>query len=207
MDAAGLMNPCLVIRGIRDYADSHKNKRWQPYAAGTAAAYAKELLLVIPAADVVDTGEQKRTFYIPFLQNRQFVGRIAELNRLKQKLVVNKDCQKVAISGLGGIGKTQVTLQFAYSVKEDHPKISIFGIQAMSMETFEQRCMEIARALGIHQIQESEEDVKMLVRRRLCAKSAGKWLLIVDNADDLDLPRGVEQTEGLLAYSRRDMEA
>lgn len=57
MEAAGLMNsfPCLVIRGICDYADSHKNKRWQPYAAGTAAAYAKELLLVIPAADVVKT--------------------------------------------------------------------------------------------------------------------------------------------------------
>lgn len=40
--------PCLVIRGICDYADSHKNKMWQPYAAATAAAYAKELLLVIP---------------------------------------------------------------------------------------------------------------------------------------------------------------
>lgn len=47
MEAAGLMNffPCLVIRGICDYADSHKNKSWQPYAAATAAAYAKELLL------------------------------------------------------------------------------------------------------------------------------------------------------------------
>lgn len=57
MEAAGLMNsfPCLVIRGICDYADSHKNKKWQPYAAATAAAYAKELLLVIPAADVAKT--------------------------------------------------------------------------------------------------------------------------------------------------------
>jgi nucleoside phosphorylase len=54
MEAAGLMNsfPCLVIRGICDYADSHKNKRWQAYAAGVAAAYAKEVLSVIPAADV-----------------------------------------------------------------------------------------------------------------------------------------------------------
>jgi nucleoside phosphorylase len=54
-EAAGLMNsfPCLVVRGICDYADSHKNKRWQAYAAGTAAAYAKELLLVVPAADVI----------------------------------------------------------------------------------------------------------------------------------------------------------
>ncbi|KAJ0417674.1 ankyrin repeat-containing domain protein [Aspergillus carlsbadensis] len=46
MEAAGLMNnfPCLVIRGICDYADSHKNKEWQGYAAMTAAAYAKDLL-------------------------------------------------------------------------------------------------------------------------------------------------------------------
>lgn len=56
MEAAGLMNsfPCLVIRGICDYADSHKNKRWQPYAAATAAAYAKEVLSVIPAAELDD---------------------------------------------------------------------------------------------------------------------------------------------------------
>ncbi|KAL3472847.1 purine and uridine phosphorylase [Aspergillus californicus] len=54
MEAAGLMNsfPCLVIRGICDYADSHKNKRWQPYASATAAACAKEILSVIPAAVV-----------------------------------------------------------------------------------------------------------------------------------------------------------
>jgi nucleoside phosphorylase len=50
MEAAGLMDAfhCLVIRGICDYADSHKNKVWQPYAAATAAAYAKELLYTIP---------------------------------------------------------------------------------------------------------------------------------------------------------------
>ena len=49
MEAAGLMDsfPCLVIRGICDYADSHKNSKWQPYAAATAAAYAKDLLLEI----------------------------------------------------------------------------------------------------------------------------------------------------------------
>ncbi|KAF2678090.1 purine and uridine phosphorylase [Lentithecium fluviatile CBS 122367] len=54
MEAAGVMeeHPCIVIRGICDYADSHKNKGWQNYAAATAAACAKELLLMVPAADV-----------------------------------------------------------------------------------------------------------------------------------------------------------
>ncbi|KAL7755260.1 hypothetical protein ACKLNR_015017 [Fusarium oxysporum f. sp. zingiberi] len=50
MEAAGVMDtfPCLVIRGICDYSDSHKNKGWQEYAALVAAAYAKELLTSIP---------------------------------------------------------------------------------------------------------------------------------------------------------------
>lgn len=54
MEAAGLMNdfPCLVIRGICDYADAHKNKAWQEHAAAVAAAYAKELLMVIPVQEV-----------------------------------------------------------------------------------------------------------------------------------------------------------
>ncbi|GJN78789.1 hypothetical protein PLIIFM63780_002298 [Purpureocillium lilacinum] len=57
MEAAGLMNhfPCLVIRGICDYADSHKNDRWQRYASATAAAYAKELLAFVPAKQLQAT--------------------------------------------------------------------------------------------------------------------------------------------------------
>ncbi|KAF7504245.1 hypothetical protein GJ744_002567 [Endocarpon pusillum] len=65
MEAAGLMDgfPCLVIRGICDYADEFKNDAWHRYAATTAAAYAKEFLLYIspqqvhesqPAREVVD---------------------------------------------------------------------------------------------------------------------------------------------------------
>jgi nucleoside phosphorylase len=48
-EATGLMNhfPCLVIRGICDYADTHKNDKWQGHAAMTAAAYAKDLLCQI----------------------------------------------------------------------------------------------------------------------------------------------------------------
>ncbi|RHZ48411.1 uncharacterized protein CDV56_105659 [Aspergillus thermomutatus] len=54
MEAAGLMNyfPCLVIRGICDYADSYKNDQWQRYASATAAAYAKKLLAYVPVAEL-----------------------------------------------------------------------------------------------------------------------------------------------------------
>ncbi|KAL5591167.1 hypothetical protein FOBRF1_014724 [Fusarium oxysporum] len=51
MEAAGLMDvlPCLPIRGICDYSDSHKAKDWQKYAAAVAAAYATEFLEALPA--------------------------------------------------------------------------------------------------------------------------------------------------------------
>ncbi|KAJ5936883.1 hypothetical protein N7466_003333 [Penicillium verhagenii] len=54
MEAAGLMNnfPCLVIRGVCDYADSHKNKDWQEYAAAVAAGLAKELLGYVQPSDI-----------------------------------------------------------------------------------------------------------------------------------------------------------
>lgn len=57
MEAAGLMDnfPCLVIRGICDYTDSHKNKEWQGYMVAMAAAFTKELLLVVLVSSVKST--------------------------------------------------------------------------------------------------------------------------------------------------------
>jgi nucleoside phosphorylase len=54
MEAAGLMTdfPCIVVRGICDYADAHKNDMWQEYAAITAAAFTKELLSVVKPVEV-----------------------------------------------------------------------------------------------------------------------------------------------------------
>lgn len=54
-EAAGLMNdfPCIAVRGICDYADSHKNNAWQEYAAAVAAATTKEILLLVPEQDLV----------------------------------------------------------------------------------------------------------------------------------------------------------
>lgn len=54
MAAAGVMDeiPCLVIRGICDYCDTHKQDGWHYYAAAVAAAYMKTILLKIPGEGV-----------------------------------------------------------------------------------------------------------------------------------------------------------
>lgn len=71
MEAAGLHDfPCLVIRGICDYSDSHKNKAWQRYSAAAAAAYAKELLSVISTQQRRDTETTYPTTSRALLQSR-----------------------------------------------------------------------------------------------------------------------------------------
>lgn len=59
MEAAGVVNtlPCLVIRGICDYCDSHKNKEWQRYAAMAAALCTKDFFDIIPAAEASEVAE------------------------------------------------------------------------------------------------------------------------------------------------------
>jgi len=63
MEAAGIMDeiPCLVVRGICDYADTHKQDGWHYYAAAVAAAYSKAILLKVHGQDVEDTRSMKET--------------------------------------------------------------------------------------------------------------------------------------------------
>ncbi|PVH93672.1 TPR-like protein [Periconia macrospinosa] len=192
-------------------AQQVQNKALQPHAAGAAAAYA-EVPIAIPPTDVAKTrtaeevirSTSKRvitpTYYIPFTKNRYFVGRKAELDALKQKLMVSHECQKMTVVGLGGTGKTQVALQFAYIVKETWPECSILWVPALSFESFEQACVDIARELHIPQEAGGEEDVKELVRQHLSSARAGRWLLVLDNADDSDILFGTAGSGGIVDY-------
>ena len=60
--------------------------------------------------------------------------------------------------------------------------------------------MGIARALRIPQAVGEEEDAKELIRQYLSASRAGRWLLVVDNADDADIFLGTEQSKGIVDY-------
>lgn len=106
MEAAGLMNqlPTLVIRGICDYCDSHKNKLWQGYAALTAAAYAKLLLSVIPETQSIRSQAlQQGLSMVPF----DWSPRIEEQNRES----ANLEQLRLVPQGLRGIRQTSITLQ------------------------------------------------------------------------------------------------
>ncbi|RBR12844.1 hypothetical protein FVER53590_30333 [Fusarium verticillioides] len=87
MEAAGLMNqfPCLVIRGICDYADSYKNKKWQGYAALTAAVFAKDLIMTISPEEVESQNTLKYTVEI-IKQDLKNLATVVEENEKKEIL-------------------------------------------------------------------------------------------------------------------------
>src|ERR1700733_13390795 len=99
-------------------------------------------------------------YSIPFPRNRRFVGRGAVLEELEQILFINKESQHIALVGLGGIGKTQIAVEFAYRVKAGWPKYSIFWMPALSMESMEQACGDIAKIRRVPQAADDKEDMK-----------------------------------------------
>lgn len=103
MEAAGLTSefPSLVIRGVCDYSDSHKNKQWQEYASVTAAAYAKELLSIMQGPVEIKRCAEAPCFMVPFFQTPTFVGREDMLKKIAEELAAK---HPVILAGIGGVG-------------------------------------------------------------------------------------------------------
>lgn len=135
-------------------------------------------------------------YYIGLTKNTRFTGRTSILEMLEEKFFGEESCQKAALVGLGGVGKTQIALRFVYETKKKRPDYSIFWVPVLSEESAERAYTEIAKKLGL-QKSHQDDDVKDLVCQYLSSDEAGKWLFVVDNADDEDLMTGSADKSGL----------
>ncbi|CAH0017149.1 unnamed protein product [Clonostachys rhizophaga] len=134
--------------------------------------------------------KSKRHFLVPFGQNEGFVGREKTVNWLLERIPPStrlNDCQRTAIEGLGGTGKTQIALEAAYRLRDKYSDCSVFWVPVLSITTFENAYREIGDALQVPGIQDEKADIKELVRRALNHERCGEWLLILDNLDDIEL--------------------
>jgi hypothetical protein len=122
---------------------------------------------------------------VPFGRNPRFVGREDEITKLDRLIRQENGPTKIAICGLGGVGKTQVALELAYRTRDRDCESSIFWIPCMSHESVEQAYISIAQMVGIQDVKPTE--VKDQVKTYLSHKSNGKWILIFDNADNMDM--------------------
>ena len=133
---------------------------------------------------------QERLSNIPYARNPLFTGRENVLTRLSGALKASK---AAAISGLGGIGKTQTAVEYAYCYRDDYD--TILWVKAESLESINSDFVTIAHLLNLPEKQEQEQHRIIEAVKRWLKNHSG-WLLVLDNADDLEMVRAFLPTDG-----------
>lgn len=105
---------------------------------------------------------------IPFERNSRFTGREFQLKQLWELFSqTGNQTKKIAITGLGGIGKTQLVLELVHQIKEKHKTCSVIWIPVTNMESLHQAYMNVARQLSIPNLEDNKTDIKLLVQKHL----------------------------------------
>ncbi|KAK0722523.1 hypothetical protein B0T26DRAFT_851375 [Lasiosphaeria miniovina] len=205
MEGAGVWDsfPCMaVIKGVCDYADSHKAKAWQRYAAATAAACMRAFLdYWVPSLPGIKA-LTIAVVLVPYPKNDMFTGRSSILKKLQRQLFNSASQSRIALFGLGGIGlvylatfldysnqyrKTQIALEYSYWLRKTYTEISVFWVHASNTERFRQAYASIAQECQVPGYNDPKMDMLLLVKKWLEKEDCGRWLMIIDNADDTEV--------------------
>src|SRR5215471_10847069 len=140
---------------------------------------------------IQDSGDQQLStsnFVVPFEQNRWFTGRKVFLETLKQKLVDQIYNHRVALYGMGGIGKTQVALEYVYTNRTTYQRI--YWLTAVDQASLLSGYQKIAKEAGLKLgVDMNPIEVSETVRRWLHQQQS--WLIVIDNLDDMDVINGL----------------
>jgi hypothetical protein len=83
--------------------------------------------------------------------------------------------------------KSQIAIEFCYTWKYRYPDSHVFWVHASTFDRFEQAYRDIAKEISIPGTEDPQNDTLIIVRDWLDKPENGSWLLVLDNADDLDL--------------------
>jgi tetratricopeptide (TPR) repeat protein len=130
-------------------------------------------------------------FLVPYEENRHFVGRRELLQLLREALCEVTEKQynhRVALYGLGGVGKTQTALAYVYSKKEKYD--GIYWINAVSEASLLSSFQEIGKRAGCLETVSDTESVDVAKAVLLWLRQQESWLVIFDNLDDITIIDG-----------------
>lgn len=126
-------------------------------------------------------------YHVPHSRNVLFTGRDDVLQQLHDRFSTATQIaltQSQAISGLGGIGKTQIAVEYAYRYQSEYS--FIFWVRADTPDTLRTDFLMIADLLHLPERGEQDQQIIVTAVKRWLAGHSD-WLLIMDNTDDFDL--------------------
>ncbi|RKL05191.1 hypothetical protein BFJ70_g17144 [Fusarium oxysporum] len=144
-------------------------------------------------------------FNVPFDRDPDFVDRPDITTWLQRQYAGSTS--RMALVGMGGFGKSQVAIQFAHHIHNESPQSSVYWVHASSRARFEEGYQSIAERLQLPRRNDPDIDVLGLVCDWLQMEEAGSWLMILDNADDVDLFYPANIGEGKAATGPVDKNA
>ncbi|KAL9114581.1 MAG: hypothetical protein Q9187_007434, partial [Circinaria calcarea] len=129
-------------------------------------------------------GKETTLFLVPFNRDNHFVGREDIISDIDEKLETE---QRVALTGIGGVGKSQIAIEYCYRYRSKHPNRSIFWVHASTFERFDQAYKDIARRLNLPGWNDPKINTLQVVSDWLIDENRSYWLIVLDNADDADM--------------------
>ena len=146
-----------------------------PTLGSAVAMPAREPLSPLPTLQRKQ--DLQTTWLVPYPRNPFFTGREKILSDLRQSLTKHK---RAALSGLGGLGKTQTAIEYAYRHRAEYK--AVFFVKSETRETLIADFVNIAVALNLPSAQAQQQEAAVAEVKRWLETSFG-WLLILDNAD------------------------
>ncbi|KAF2731975.1 hypothetical protein EJ04DRAFT_352484, partial [Polyplosphaeria fusca] len=122
---------------------------------------------------------------VPFAPDPDFVDRPETIAWVRDKCA--GPGARAALVGLGGTGKSQLAIQYAHSVRDAEPHTFVFWVHAGTQARFEEAYRGIADRLELPERNRQEVNLLQLVCNWLQDETNGKWLMILDNADNMDV--------------------
>ncbi|KAL8351473.1 hypothetical protein RB598_006316 [Gaeumannomyces tritici] len=138
---------------------------------------------------------------IPFSRDRDFVNRGDILGQLQKRC--SEPAGRVALCGLGGIGKSQLAIELAYRISEQTPDSWIFWIHAATQARAEEGFRDIADTVKLPGRNKPDANIPKLVHSWLSQNRNGRWTIVLDSADDSDTlcqPRSDGNAKTLASY-------
>ena len=144
----------------------------------------------------VESPQASSFWNVPFGRNRFFTGRTQLLSTLHSQLTQNLRAgltQSQALTGLGGIGKTQTAIEYAYRYRDAYH--TIFWVRAANLETLVADFVALAHLLELPG-RDVQDQMLVVAAVKRWLEQHGSWLLILDNADEPGLLTDFLPTEG-----------